>query len=274
MASLFDALIKTVPRIRFMTLISMLYFSAPASAHDFWILPHNPQTAVDEEVIFELRIGPGWPGIRTARLPGLISTFDAWDAKGKQAVAGHDGALVIGHVKTRTPGITTVGLTTNGAQISLSASEFEKYLEEEGLIKIIEARHEAQESDSAGVEIFSRFAKTLILVDGQSEGYDRKLGFERELILQTDPVKYHPGQPLTLTLLAEGKPLQGTQVKAQLGTPHPTILKAITNDDGQVTFRLPAKGEWMFSAVDMIPSDDPDAEWHSLWASLTVLLKG
>lgn len=35
-------------------------------------------------------------------------------------MSGHDGALVIGHLKNRVPGATIVGLTTNGAQITLS----------------------------------------------------------------------------------------------------------------------------------------------------------
>ncbi|TNV10188.1 DUF4198 domain-containing protein [Buttiauxella sp. B2] len=255
-------------------LICVAMLSTSVSAHDFWILPHDPTGAVGDKVIFELRIGPGWPGTRTARIPGLISTFNAWDIQGKRLVEGHEGALVIGHLKNRVPGTTTVGLTTNGAQITLAADEFEDYLKEEGLNKVILKRRENQESGQPGVEIFSRFAKTLIQVGDKSEGYDRVVGLERELVLLTDPLKYQPGEPLELKLLAHGNPLQGIQVKAELNTSPPTIIKAITNVEGKASFALQEKGEWLFSAVDMEPSSDPDADWHSLWASLTVMLKG
>ncbi len=259
--------------LRLVLPFTLTVFSISVSAHDFWIVPHNPEGAVKDNVVFELRIGPGWPGKRSVRLPGLISTFDAWDEKGKFPVSGHERALVIGHLKNRVSGATVVGLTTNGAQITLSATEFEDYLREEGLNKIRQSRQKSQESNQPGTEIFTRFAKTIILVDGRSEGYDRHVGLRRELVLQTDPMLFQPEKPVVLSLLAEGKPLPGIQVKAMLNTTPPTQLKAITDQAGKVTFRLPAEGEWLFSAVDMEPSSDPDAEWHSLWASLTVLFK-
>lgn len=259
--------------LRSILLFALPLFSISVSAHDFWIVPHEPAGAVKDDVVFELRIGSGWPGKRSVRIPGLISTFDAWDAEGKLPVSGHDGALVIGHLKNRVPGATIVGLTTNGAQITLSGAEFEDYLMEEGLSKIRQLREERRESDQPGTEIFTRFAKTIILVGGRSEGYDRHVGLRRELVLQTDPVKFQPEKPVILSLLAEGKPLSGVQVKAMLNTSPPIQIKTTTDQEGKVKFRLPAGGEWLFSAVDMEPSDDPDAQWRSLWASLTVLLK-
>lgn len=259
--------------LRLVLPFTLSVFSMSAPAHDFWIVPHQPAGAVKDNVVFELRIGPGWPGKRSVRLPGLISTFDAWDAEGKFPVSGHDGTQVIGHLTNRMPGATVVGLTTNGAQINLSAAEFNDYLQEEGLSKILQSRQKSQDSDQPGTEIFTRFAKAIILVDGRSEGYDRHVGLSRELVLQTDPMLFQPDKPVMLSLLAEGKPLPGIQVKAMLNTSPPTQLKATTDQEGKVTFRLPTEGEWLFSAVDMEPSSDPDAQWHSLWASLTVLLK-
>ncbi len=154
-------------------------------------------------------------------------------------MSGHDGAVVIGHLKNREPGETVVCLTTNGAQINLSAADFEDYLQEEGLNKIHQSRQKSKESNQPGIEIFTRFAKTIILVDGRSEGYDRHVGLRRELVLQTDPMLFQPEKPVVLSLLAEGKPLPGIQVKAMLNTSPPTQLKAITDQAGKVTFIEP-----------------------------------
>lgn len=241
-----------------------------AFAHDFWILPHDAMSKNGDKVIFELRIGPGVPGKQTPRLPGLIATFDAQDALGQQNVEGHDGALVIGHLKTRVPGATITSLTTNGAKITLPADEFEDYLKEEGLNKIVKARAENGESDQPGVELFYRCAKSVILVDNQSKGYDNVLGLEHELVPLTDPVQYTPGKPFVVRLLASSRPLARLLVKAELNTTPPTILRAITDKNGLASFNLPMKGEWLFSSVDMDVSPVDGADWKSIWASLTI----
>ena len=264
---------QTVRRCCAAVLLSAI-LSPPSIAHDFWILPHDASGKTGDSVVFELRIGPGWPGKRTPRLQNLISTFNAVDPQGSRAVEGHDGALVIGHLKNRVPGANVVTLTTNGAQITLPANEFEDYLEEEGLSKIIAARRQTDDSKQPGVEIFTRYAKTLILVDSNSSGFDKVIGLERELVPRTDPLKYKPGAPFQVQLLSRKKTLSGIQVKAELNTTPPTVIKAVTDANGMVTFTLPEQGEWLFSAVDMLPADNPDADWHSLWASLTLPLKG
>ncbi|HAV1788624.1 TPA: DUF4198 domain-containing protein [Enterobacter hormaechei subsp. xiangfangensis] len=245
-----------------------------AAAHDFWILPHNSLSQQNNDVFFELRIGPGWPGKQTPRLAGLIATFDAWDNVGKMKVEGHDGALVIGHLKTRTPGTTIAALTTHGAKITLPADEFEEYLEDEGLHKISQQRHDNGESSQPGSELFFRCAKALIFVDNQSTGFDKVLGLERELVPLTEPLHYIPGTPFTVKLLSSSKPLQGIQIKAELNTSPPTVIRAVTDTDGLVKFILPTTGEWLFSAVDMETSPIDDADWKSVWASLTLPIAG
>lgn len=251
-------------------LLGIVLFCHGAQAHDFWLLPHNAESHSGDGVVFELRIGPGWPGVRSARLPGLVNTFQAWDAQGNQDVKGHDGALVIGHMNVRTPGATVATLTTNAARITLPANEFEDYLREEGLTKIITSRQATNETEQPATELFSRFAKTVILVDGKSQGFDRITGMKRELVPVTDPLTYQPGTPFTVRLLARRQPLAGIQIKAELNGSPPQILKGISDNNGNVVFILPDAGEWLFSAVDMQPADDPDADWRSLWASLTL----
>ncbi|MGR7483670.1 DUF4198 domain-containing protein [Klebsiella aerogenes] len=258
------------PKFYHLLFVVLALCSRTTSAHDFWILPHDALAQQDGKVLFELRIGPGWPGKLSARLPGLIASFDAWDQLGKRKVEGHDGSLVIGHIKTRSPGATIAALTTNGAKITLPADEFEDYLREEGLNKVIHARKLNGESAQPGVELFFRCAKTLVFVDNKSNGYDKIIGLERELVPETDPLSYKPGTAFSVKLLQNGVPLRNTQVKAELNSTPPTVLRAITDADGRVSFNLPVAGEWLFSAVDMVASPYEDADWKSIWASLTL----
>ncbi|WP_167796612.1 DUF4198 domain-containing protein [Serratia proteamaculans] len=256
----------------FSALLVMLFFMRGALAHEFWIVPHDPVMKSNEKVVFELRIGSGLPGKKTARIPGLIKTFSAWDTRGSVEVDGHDNSFVVGHLDTRVSGATVAGLRTNQAKITLPASEFEAYLHEEGLTKIIDMRKKEGESILPSVEMFSRCAKSIILVDGESNGFDHILGMPLELIPLTDPLHFSPEKPFTLQLLQDGRPFAGAQVKAQIPGTQPIKLTAITDEQGKVSFTLPKTGFWLFSTVDMQRSTDLNADWDSLWSSLSVML--
>ncbi|MGL4724303.1 MAG: DUF4198 domain-containing protein [Scandinavium sp.] len=238
-----------------------------AQAHEFWLIPHDAQSHTGAQVLFELRIGSGLPGKRSVRIPGLVADFTATDANGTYAVSGHDNSLVLGHLRSRTAGATLAALQTHQAQITLSATEFEAYLQEEGLEKILLQRREAGDSAQPASELYSRCAKSIVLVDGKSEGFDKTLGLPLELIPLTEPLHYQSGEAYRLRLIRDGKPLAGTQVKALLKG---YFLKARTDEKGEVTFTLPGPGVWLFSAEDMVPSQNPDAEWESVWASVTL----
>ncbi|MDX6021104.1 DUF4198 domain-containing protein [Scandinavium sp. V105_16] len=251
--------------------VTLSLFSVTAvQAHEFWMIPHNAQSRTGEQVVFELRIGSGLPGKQSVRFPGLISTFIARDARGKYAVSGRDNSRVIGHLRPRASGATVVALRTNEAKITLPASEFNAYLEEEGLTKVIHQRQQESDSAEPATELFSRCGKSIILVDGKSAGFDQPLGQPLEVIPLTEPFGYQPGQPYRLRLLRDGKPLVGAQIKAQLQGKKRYLLKAVSNAQGEVAIALPEPGVWLFSAVDMVPAENPDADWQSLWASVTL----
>lgn len=247
-----------------------VFAASAAQAHEFWLVPHDAQSQIGAQVLFELRIGSGLPGKPSVRIPGLVADFTATDAQGTYAISGHDNSLVTGHLRPRVAGATLATLQTNPAQITLSASEFEDYLREEGLEKIIRQRQEDGDSAQPGNELYSRCAKSIVLVDGKSQGFDKATGLPLELTPLTEPLGYQPGQAYHLKLERDGEPLAGTQVKAQLQGKQRYFLKARTDEKGEVSFALPEPGVWLFSAEDMVPSQNPDADWDSLWASVTL----
>lgn len=239
-------------------------------AHEFWMIPHNAQSRMDEQVVFELRIGSGLPGTQSVRLPGLVSTFTAHDAQGNYEVSGRDNSRVIGHLRPRTPGATVVALRTNQAKITLPSTEFEGYLQEEGLTNVMHQRQTEGDTGQPATELYSRCAKSIILVDGNSAGFDTPAGLPLEVIPLSEPLGYQPGQPYHLRLLRDGKPLPDAQIKAQLHGKKRYLLTAVSDAQGNVAISLPEAGVWLFSAVDMVPANDPDADWQSLWASVTL----
>lgn len=260
-------------RLRQTTLaLSILTLAPMASAHEFWLVPHDAQTGVKQRVVFELRVGPTWPGVKTPRVDNLVNWFTASDAQGEWKVAGRDRMLAVGNLTTRSPGATVVGMRTNSAHLELSADEFNKYLKEEGLIQVLKTRERFGLADAPGRENFSRCAKSIILVDGQSQGYDKQIGLPLELSLKTDPLALRTDQPFSIQLTFLGEPLANTLIKAQLKADPPIELSATSDAQGRVDFKLPQGGLWLFNAVHMEPSSEDDSDWESLWASLTVQL--
>lgn len=256
--------------LKVLLLALSVFCAAAAQAHEFWLVPHDAQSQTGDQVLFELRVGSGLPGKATVRIPGLVADFTATDAKGTYPVSGHDNSQVIGHLRPRAAGATVTALQTNPAQITLSATEFEDYLREEGLDKILRQRQQNGDSTQPGSELYSRCAKTVVLVDGSSEGFDHAVGLPLELIPLTEPLSYKANTAYHLRLLRDGQPLADTLVKAQLEGKKRYLLKARTDEKGEVAITLPEPGVWLFSAEDMVPAQNPDAEWESLWASVTM----
>ncbi len=243
-------------------------------AHEFWLVPHDGITTKGEKVAFELRIGPTWPGVQVPRQAGLVRWFKAQDASGTREVPGREGSLVVGHLNAREPGATVVAMRTNSASIDLPASEFNQYLQEEGLTNVLELRRKFGLMEAPSRESFSRCAKSIVFVDGQSQGFDQQMNLPLELIPRSDPMSLPAGSPFKLQLLFNDQPLSGALIKAQLKTDPVIEMTAVSDHQGFVSFLLPEAGLWLFNAVHMEPSAelDSDRDWESLWASLTMEL--
>lgn len=241
--------------------------------HAFWLVPFGPAVESGTRVALDLRIGPRWPGESTPRLPGLVRSFRVVDSRGSRDVAGRSGGTPIGHFDARVPGAALVSMETNPSTIALAAPAFQAYLQEEQLPEALKFRAELGLDDSAVREDFSRAAKTLVVVGGDSRGFDRVLGHSLELVPLTDPLAYRPGQPFGVRLLLAGRPAARVRIAALPQFNPERIVEARTGDDGSAYLALPHAGQWTLYAVHIEPAPRPPADWHSTWASLTFAIR-
>jgi uncharacterized GH25 family protein len=155
--------------------------------------------------------------------------------------------------------------------LSLDADKFEEYLREEGLESVVVERSRRGESGKPSRELFSRAAKALVQVGGAgSAGFDRLLGLALELVPERNPYALRSGEELPVRLLSRGRPVAGALVSA-LPYGNPEAKQSLRSDrDGRVRFRGIGPGVWLVKAVQMARvTDDPNADWRSVWASLT-----
>jgi len=155
--------------------------------------------------------------------------------------------------------------------LEMPPDKFEQYLKDEGLESIIAARAKRGDALKPSKEIFSRCAKALILADGSGMGarFDTPLAFRYEIIAKTNPYQMK-NDDLQLVVLYEGKPLANALVVALHQEDSSLRIRIHSDAKGRVTFHLPKRGVWLIKSVQMIPAPaGSNADWESLWASLT-----
>ena len=171
------------------------------------------------------------------------------------------------------------------ASIELPADEFDAYLAEEGLAGPLEARGR-MDPRPPGRERYRRCCKAWI--EGPDERRaTRPLGQPLELVPRSRP---GASPELIVRVLWRGRPLAGVLVKtwrqplapggrtrAVLERDSVAVAQVVRTDaGGDVRLDVNTPGEWLVSAVHMVPASEtkpapgtPAADWESTWASLT-----
>jgi uncharacterized GH25 family protein len=249
----------------------VVFGCARVAAHDFWIEPSAFRAAAGAPLSFALRVGEHFKGDPVPRQAAMVERFVIAGPDGIRDVTGREGGDPAGVASLATPGVYVIGYRSRPKSVELDAAKFELYLREEGLERIIDQRKQAGRTNTPGIEIFSRCAKTIVATTGTSDRSamalkDQALGLRLELIAE----QLTPGKPATFRLLYEGLPLEGALIVAIPKDAPMQKLTARSNQAGRVKFTLPGGGVWLVKAVHMVPAArETAAEWESLWASTT-----
>lgn len=244
--------------------------AVPVFGHDFWIEPSAFRPAVGSTLGVRLVVGQRFRGDVLPRNPALIARFVFVTDQGEVPVPGRAADDPAGSVPIERPGLGLVAYRSLESELSLEPDKFEEYLKEEGLESVIAARAKRGESHKPSKELYSRAAKCLVQAGGEgATGFNRVLGLTLELVPEKNPYAAAGGGDLPVRLLFEGKPLPGALVAALPYDAPEKKLSARTDRDGRVRFPL-SPGVWLVKAVQMTAvTGDPNADWRSVWASLT-----
>jgi uncharacterized GH25 family protein len=261
---------------RFICVAFALVFAATAVAHDFWIAPTRFRPGLNTLVGLHLQVGHLPKGEPFPRSEAKIEKFIVVDPSGAvKDVPGKEAAAPAGIIRVTEGGLYVVGYRSRPSAITLEADKFEAYLKEEGLDRIVEERAKRGESSLPGRELFSRSAKTIIDAgEGTGAGFDRVLGFKMEVIAEANPYTLGAGDEFPVRLVFDGAPLEGAEVHAACVEAPDAVVKSRTDKEGRVRVRLSRDGHWLLNSVHMVRVDAKDADWESVWASLTFATKG
>ena len=245
----------------------------PGLAHDFWLQPSTYIAEVGDRVDVSLHVGEEMKGETMPYIPGWFSDFRVKSASLEQPVSGDLGEDPAGYFKI-TPGLNVIGYRSSKDTVTFKVEKFNRYLRQEGLEWVIEARKRDGIENKPAPEHFSRCAKSLVFAQaGPADAVDTTLGYTLELVTQKNPYRLKRGDTLPIQLLYLGKPIPNILVIA-FTRENPAKKQTIRTDaSGLANIRLNEPGEWLIKAVHIIPvTNDPRAVWESFWASLTFQL--
>jgi len=258
------------------TISVLALLASRALAHDFWIEPSTFRPAAGDRVTAALRVGQKLQGEAVPRIPQLLDRFELNGAP----MIGRAGSDPAGIALVAAPGLQWIGYQSNAYPVTLDAAKFEEFLKQEGLERISAIRAQRHETAKPDRERFYRFAKSVLVTrlpvagdrvadraTGNWQPVTRSFGYRFEIIPETNPCA---STPLRVRLLFEGKPLANALVTAMHRDDASAKIRIRSDKSGRVTLNLPKNGVWMIKSVQMVAAPaGTDADWESLWASLT-----
>lgn len=247
--------------------------TAPTFGHDFWIEPADFRPEPPASVGLSLRVGEDFEGRAVMRRSRSIVRFVATGPGGTSQIGGLEGRDPAGFLGVAEAGDYFAGYESRGQKIELPAGRFERYLEHEGLERIIDLRRERGQSSAPGREAFVRCAKTHLRAGESGEALsDEPLGLTLELLLAPEPAALRPSATFRVQVLFQGEPAPDLLVVARHrddpGNPH----EMRTDSSGYVQVPV-APGEWLVKSVHMVEAEEgAGADWVSYWGSITFAL--
>jgi uncharacterized protein DUF4198 len=183
------------------------------------------------------------------------------------------GTRTVIRARTGASGTYLLGLSLRPSQITLGGTQFNDYLKEEGLGRIVEERRQAGELQKGATESYAKHVKVIFQAGAaRSDGYASILGYPVEIVPLSNPYELGAGDTLRLRLLVDGRPAAGLEALAGGRTATGGLIRTTTlhsDPAGIVAVVLRAAGTWYVKFISMTRVTEPQVDYVSQWATLT-----
>lgn len=175
-------------------------------------------------------------------------------------------------IRTGEEGTYLVGASVRPNRIELTGPQFNDYLQEDGILDVLEARKRSNELGKAARERYSKHVKAVFQVgDARTNGFGTVLGYPAEIVPLENPYALSVGGELGVRCLVDGQPAAGQIVQwggeGAAGVIPSRMVR--TGPDGTARVKLDAPGRWYLKFVHMVPLAEADFDYESKWATLT-----
>ncbi|MEE9375035.1 MAG: DUF4198 domain-containing protein [Rhizobiaceae bacterium] len=250
-------------------------FGAVVSAHEYYLMPETFTPKVNELLPVRHRLGKLFKGNELPWITKWNIRSEVWEAGNKRHAKSLDGDRPALKIKLSNPRLATVVHQSSVDFLTFKTYEkFTKYVTKEGMTHALKASEEGTKPKIGLLEAYSRFAKTIVNVDGDTKGLDVVTGLKIELVALANPLALGSKEPMPVQVLYEGKPLVGVSVKVYEGIGNNFAYHTPTDANGKAMIKAAGPGPYLINAIHMTePQSDlaksKKAHWESFWASLT-----
>jgi uncharacterized GH25 family protein len=246
-----------------------------AQAHDFWMdFGSRWRAAPNETLTLRFFVGHGaeledWNFRRERIVAFRRHAGDMAKDISSALVDKSAGAPAGAALALEDEGSHLIAFETNEVRSELEPAKFEAYLREEGLAAALAARKGRE--TTPGREVYSRRAKAIVQVgDAATDTVSMPVGHTLEIVPERNPLMLGGAEPLPVRVLFNGAPLSGASVHLEsLAVGLMPEQTKVTDGNGRAAFAFPHNGAWKLDVVWSVPIDNPEAEFRTVFASLT-----
>jgi uncharacterized GH25 family protein len=248
-----------------------------AAAHDMFVKPATHFAAENANVLVRVLNGTfstSSNSIARNRIQDISVVSPAsrfrvdtsqWDASGDTSTF---------NVRTGAAGTYVLGFSMKPNIIAMSGDTFNLYLSEDGIPDALAERRAKAELGRRVRERYEKHVKALLQVGAsRTESYSTALGYPAEIIPLSNPYSLTSGDTLRVRILVDGKPaanqyiLYGGRTTSEARIEQRNLR---SNAEGVAAIPIRSRGTWYVKFIHMNRlSGDPDADYHSKWATLT-----
>ena len=252
---------------KLITFILLTSSSLPGHAHELWLEPENFIIQPNSKLNAHIKVGQKFNGDKFPYLHSETKSLKLFLKKKTIILKLRDGDYPAIQSSLKKAGLYTLSYESIPERVNYKNFEtFQSFLKEQDIWD------EWSEKNSSLIntdinETYTRYAKSLINV-GDGLGEDFNTGLLFELIALNNP--YVSENKVEILLLYKNKPFANSQITIFNKINDQTIIsKTRTDNNGKAFIPLNKGGIFLLSAVHFKKSEIKNADWHSLWASLT-----
>jgi uncharacterized GH25 family protein len=250
--------------------------STPARAHDTWLIPDQFNLAPNSTVTLDMTSGMEFPKLDAAPKPERVESAKCRLAGKTFDITNKSAAPNSLQFKTQLVdvGVVTFWVKLPARSIELKPDQVREYLDEVDAPEALRKQW-AEMKEQRWRESYTKHPKTFARVGEPpaDRSWAEPVGMSLEIVPERDPTTVKAGDDFPVRVLKDGKPFAGFSLNAvSAGEPKGETRK--TDSDGRVTFRIGKEGRWLLRGTDIRKSNQPDTDWESDFATLTLEAKG
>ena len=212
------------------------------------------------------------------RLRDLSVVSPAGRSRSDTSLWSFTGDTSVFTVRTGASGTYVVGASLMPREITLSATEFNTYLADDGIPDVLAERKRTGELGKGATERYAKHIKALLQVGSTRTGdFSVVLGYPAELVPLDNPYTMRPGGVLRVRAMVDGKPVPNQLVVSGGRLPNGNRLperRVRTNASGVARVTLGSRGQYYVKFINMVPYRGTEKlDYESKWATLTFQLR-